>query len=147
MSFERQHQDLHVTLTRDRAGSIVKADLEQGEPAPSVGPVESIQLTPYQLYALVDDVAVADPNEWSRRFDPRGPTELALRRVADYCRTKGKEYLDLAGPAKDPIRARYINLAEGMRQAMMQTLLEIEALYPEQNPTQAVNDSLNRRSQ
>ena len=128
MSFERQHGDLYVTIFRRRRdGDITHLYLNQDE--------EQVQLTPAQVYALVDDVAVADPDEWARRFPPEDAAELALRRVADYCRTKGKEYLDLAGPAKDPLRARYLNLAEGLRQAMMQALQEIEALYRDTGPT------------
>jgi hypothetical protein len=87
MTFNRQHNDLFVVLTRDRDGRIVKADLRWPVP-----PDTEVMLRLYrdQLYALIDDVAVADPDTWTKRFPPQEETEQALRRVADYFKDRAK---------------------------------------------------------
>jgi hypothetical protein len=140
MSFERQHDDLNVVLTRSRnTGEILKADLVQPEDAVQEWEAR-VQLTKAQLYALVDDVAVADPEEWSRRFPPEDAAELALRRVADYCRARAK-----ANRAIGNVRG--LTLGDGFDLAATRALEEIEALYGPGvlDPTTAVNDNLNRR--
>lgn len=140
MTFTRDHQDLHVRLTQDKDGHIAEVALHQEG--------DLTYLNPFQLYALVDDVAVADPDEWSRRFDPRGPTELALRRVADYFRGRAKANREAAKwTVGGPGHGRLNTMADTFDLAVTRVMEEIEALYPNEvtDPTTAVNDSLNRR--
>lgn len=71
---------LHIRFLRKRRdGGILKADLVQDEFG-----YDCLQLTPDQLYGLVDGVAVADPEEWSRRFDPKDAIEQHLLRLVTY---------------------------------------------------------------
>lgn len=132
MRLERQHNDLDVTLTRNREGRIIKADLIQdGGPLPD----DHLQLTPDQLYALVDDVAVADPERWESRFPTEADTEVVLRRVADYFRERAQVNRD-----------RGLNLgADIFDLAVTRVMEEIEGLYPTvpdevADPVQYMND-------
>jgi hypothetical protein len=143
MDFERAYHGLHVVLTRDRAGRITTGTLEQGgdetDTVERMGP-EQINLTRDQLYALVDWVAVADPDEWARRFPQQEEAERALRRVADYLRTRAENNRRFAA------NAYFRGEADAFDISVTRVMEEIEALYPEVDPTQAVNHSLNRRS-
>ena len=137
MSFKRQHGDLSVRLVRHQLnGRIIKADLQQHDPT-----LEMLQLTAAQLYALVDDVAVADPDEWARRFPPQEETELALRRVADYFRERARVNRQMS---ENNVYVRTV--ADTFDLALTRVMEEIESLYPDgpENGAEAVNGSLNR---
>lgn len=136
MTVHRQHNNLFVALVTNR-GKITEAALNQT-------PGGVIQLTPAQLYALVDDVAVADPDEWARRFDPRGAIEQHLRQVADYLKERSEVNRRMA--EQGPNRDYFHTLADALDLGVTACMEEIESLYDEQNPTQAVNGSLNRRN-
>jgi hypothetical protein len=129
--FERKHQDLHVKLRRDRDGRIDRARLVQHGSVDTFG---TLELTKAQLYALVDDVAVADPEEWSRRFDPRGPIELALRRVADYFQRRVEANRDAEERASQlGSQLKFSAMANAFDQAKDAVQVEIETLYPDEN--------------
>lgn len=141
MTFERKHDDLTVRLRRDQDGRIDRARFIQVGSADTYG---TLELTPPQLYALVDDMAVADPDEWARRFPHQDETELALRRVADHFRERAKRNRQVGfGHA--------LVMAETFDLAVTRVMEEIEGLYGPDvlDPTDAtelVQSSLNRRN-
>ena len=129
MTFERKHGNLEVELYRDQDGRITKTDLLQKEWDEYT---DHIQLTPAQLYALVDDVAVADPDEWARRFPiQQVEAELALRRVADYFRERAKVNRNIGTVAGSKQNVHVQTMADTFDLAVTTVMEEIEALYPD----------------
>jgi hypothetical protein len=122
--FERQHGKLTVTIYQYGAtGQILTSFLEKDE--------DRIQLSTGQLYALVDDVAVADPEEWAKRFDPRDAIERHLRRVADYFQERAVAHEAAADMASDETRIRWRGMEDAFAVARTRVLEEIESLGPD----------------
>ena len=121
---ERDYQDLNVRINRDPdTRRITKADLAQTGPGDYDR--DAIQLNPFQLYGLVDAVAVADPDLWAELFP--GP-EQALAKVRDLLRDKGLENVELAGRSSGQARSHYLNVTEGLRQAVMMIQEELDGM-------------------
>jgi len=131
MTLERQHGDLNVVLIHDRDGNITKAELTQ--PEDRVHHRDHLQLTADQLYALVDDVAVADPDTWSMRYPYQEVAELALRRIADYFRERAKTSRMLADDAQADGWGYFNTVADTFDAVAARCLEEIEVLYPPVN--------------
>lgn len=128
-NFEREYDgedNLRVVLTRDEQGTITAADLTQAKYG-----YNQLQLEPFQLYGLVDAVAGADPEEWRRRFPDDNGLEGALLRLRERFKRESLNGIEMAGRSKGPVRSHYLNVAEGLRQAMFLVQEELEELYRE----------------
>lgn len=142
MTVHRQHDDLFVALTTN-GGTITRADLRQDRPGLGV---DVIEISPTQLYALVDDVAVADPETWAKKFPQEEEAERALRRVAVYFKERARvNRIAAAGSTTTSGRLHYSTMADAFDLAVTAVMEEIEALYPTvpdeiTDPTQALNN-------
>lgn len=127
MTFVRHHGDVHVIIDRDVNGRVTAVYLARGENGSGLIP-ESIDLSAEQAYAVADDIGVADPDTWAKRFPHQEEAELALRRVADYLKERAE-----ANRQHQQNNDYFRTVAETFDLAVTAVLEEIENIYKEES--------------